>query len=45
MNEKSAATMSGTVEKIIESAIPNEPDKAQITVAGGDPLYRELRIV
>jgi organic radical activating enzyme len=45
MNDKSTATMSGTVDKIIESAIPNEPDKAQVTVAGGDPLYRELRIV
>jgi hypothetical protein len=45
MNEKSAATMSGLVDKIIVSQFPNEPDKAQITVAGGDPLYRELRVV
>ena len=25
-----------TVDKIIESAIPNEPNKAQISVGGGD---------
>jgi organic radical activating enzyme len=45
MNEKSAATISGLVDKIIVSQFPNEPGKAQITVAGGDPLYQELRIV
>ena len=30
--------------KIIESLIPSEPDKAQITVEGAEPLYREIRI-
>jgi hypothetical protein len=44
MNAKPSATMSGTVEKIIVSALPNEPDKAQIHIAGADLLYRELRI-
>ena len=36
--------MPATVEKIIKSPSPNEPDKAQITVEGADHLYRELRI-
>lgn len=45
MNEKSTAILSGTVNKIIVSQIPSTPDKAQIDVAGGDPLYREIRIV
>jgi hypothetical protein len=44
MNEKPSATMPGTVEKIIKSLLPNEPDKAQISVEGADHLYREIRI-
>jgi hypothetical protein len=44
MNAKSSAIMSGTVEKIIISPLLNEPDKAQIHVAGADVLYREIRI-
>jgi hypothetical protein len=44
MNEKPSAIMPGTVEKIIESPIPTEPDKAQIAVVGADHLYREIRI-
>jgi hypothetical protein len=38
------ATMPGTVEKIIASPRPNQPEKAQIAVEGGDPRYRDLRI-
>jgi hypothetical protein len=34
----------GTVEKIIKPVLPNEVEKAQIDVHGGDPLYREIRI-
>ena len=44
MNEKPSAILPGTVEKIIKSAIPNEPEKAQIAVEGADHLYREIRI-
>jgi hypothetical protein len=34
----------GTVEKIIKSPFPNEPEKAEIAVEGADHLYREIRI-
>jgi uncharacterized cupredoxin-like copper-binding protein len=37
-------TLTATVEKIIKSSNPNEPEKAQITVEDADHLYRELRI-
>ena len=44
MSDKATATLSGTVQRIIVSQLPNKPDKAQINVAGSDPLHRELRI-
>ena len=44
MSEKSATTLPATVEKIIKSPSPSEPEKAQIVVEGADHLYRELRI-
>jgi hypothetical protein len=34
----------GTVEKIIKSPYPQEPEKAEISVEGADHLYREIRI-
>ena len=34
----------GTVEKIIESPLSGEPEKAQIAVEGADELYAELRV-
>lgn len=34
----------GTVEKIIQSPLPHEPEKAEIAVEGADDLYREIRI-
>jgi len=37
-------TLIGRVEKIIESRVPSEPQRAQIAVEGADQLYRELRI-
>jgi hypothetical protein len=37
-------TRPGTVEKIIPSPIPSEPEKAEIAVEGADHLYREIRI-
>lgn len=42
--EKPSVTMPGSVEKIIPSSHPSEPEKAQIAVEGADDLYREIRI-
>ena len=39
-----SVTLPATVNKVIKSPIPDEPIKAEITVQGADPLYRELRI-
>jgi len=41
--DKPNIILPGKVEKIIP-AIGNEPEKAQITLAGADDLYREVRI-
>src|ERR1700726_2387154 len=43
-DDKHAVTLPGTVEKIVHSVIPSEPEKAQIEVEGADPLYREIRV-
>jgi hypothetical protein len=42
--KKPSTTLRGTVEKNISSPVPSEPDKAQIAIAGAEPLYKELRI-
>src|SRR5277367_6793546 len=42
--EKATVTLPATVEKIIPSLDPDEPEKAQIAVEGADELYREIRI-
>jgi hypothetical protein len=39
-----SVTLPGTVEKIIPSIHPDEPEKAQISIEGADPLYREVRV-
>lgn len=44
MTEKPSAILPGTVEKIIKSPFPDEPEKAQIAVEGADHLYKEIRI-
>jgi hypothetical protein len=41
---KPSVTLPGTVEKIIPSTHPREPEKAQIGVEGADDLYREIRV-
>jgi hypothetical protein len=41
-SDKPSVTVPGSVEKIIKQ--PNEPEKAQIAIAGADDLYREIRI-
>jgi hypothetical protein len=42
--ETASVTLPGTVDKVIKSSDPSEPDKAQIVVEGADELYREIRI-
>jgi len=42
--ETASVTLPGTVEKIVRSLSPEEPDKAQIVVDGAPALYREIRI-
>jgi len=42
--KKPKTTRPGTVEKIIKSPLPHEPEKAEIAVEGADHLYREIRI-
>lgn len=42
--KKPSITLHGTVEKIISTTVPSEPDKAQIAIEGAEPLYKELRI-
>jgi protein involved in polysaccharide export with SLBB domain len=44
MSEKPSATLPGTVERIIASPHPTQPEKAQIAVEGADEFYREIRI-
>jgi hypothetical protein len=44
MSEKPAATLPGTVQRIIKPPHPDLPEKAEITVEGADELYREIRI-
>jgi hypothetical protein len=44
MAEKASTTLPGTVEQIIRSPFPNEPEKAEIAVEGADDLYKEIRI-
>jgi hypothetical protein len=42
--EQPSTIMSGTVDKIIPSLRPSQPEKAQISVEGADRRYRNLRI-
>ena len=45
MPEKAKSSLPATVEKIITSPDPREPEKAQINIQdGADPLYKEIRI-
>jgi hypothetical protein len=43
-SEKPFVKLPGTVEKVIAAVHPSESDKAQISVEGADPLYREIRV-
>jgi len=42
MAERATVTLPGVVQKVIER--PTEPKKAEISVEGADPLYKEIRI-
>jgi hypothetical protein len=42
--EEPSVTLPGTVNKIISSPRPRQPEKAHIAVDGADRLYRDLRI-
>jgi hypothetical protein len=44
ITEQPSATMPGTVDKIVASPSPSQPEKAQIAVDGADRGYRNLRI-
>jgi|HubBroStandDraft_6_1064221.scaffolds.fasta_scaffold3194320_1 hypothetical protein len=44
MTDKPSTTKAGTVQKIIKSPDPSEPEKAEIAVQGADDLYKEIRI-
>ena len=42
--EKPSTTLPGTVQKIVKSPYPSEPEKAEIAIEGADDLYKEIRI-
>jgi len=44
ISEQPSATMPGTVDKIIPSPGPSQPEKAQIVIEEADHSYRDLRI-
>lgn len=44
MTEKPQTHLHGTVDKIIKPLVPDEAEKAQISVEQADPLYKEIRI-
>jgi hypothetical protein len=41
---KKRKKLHGKVAKVIKSAYPNQPETAQIEIAEGEDLYREVRI-
>ncbi len=43
-DDKPSTTLPGTVNKIIKSPYPNEPEKAEIVLPDAEPLYQEIRI-
>jgi hypothetical protein len=44
MTEKASATLPGTVEQIMKSPLPGEPERAQILIEGTDHSYQQIRI-
>jgi hypothetical protein len=43
-HEQPRANMPGTVDRLIPPSGPRQPEKAQISVEGAEPGYRDLRI-
>jgi hypothetical protein len=43
-DEKATVTLPGTVEKVIPPLVPDQPEKAQISVEGAEDLYKEIRV-
>ena len=41
---KKRKLLHGTVEKVIKSAHPTQPEKAQIAIHEAEHLYREIRV-
>jgi hypothetical protein len=44
MKEIASATIPGTVEKVVKSPDPSEPERAQIAVEGADHEHKVLQI-
>jgi hypothetical protein len=44
MKEIASATLPGTVEAVIKSLVPSEPEKAQIAVEGADHRHKVISI-
>ena len=44
ISEEPSVTLPGTVNKIIPSPRPSQPEEAQVAVDGADHRYRDLRI-
>jgi len=44
MDAQGTITLAGTVRKLINRSILDEPQQAQIVLTGADHLYDELRI-
>jgi hypothetical protein len=42
--ESPSTTLAGTVDEILPSSLPSQPEKAQIGVYGADSGYSDLRI-
>jgi hypothetical protein len=37
-------TVPGVVNKLVKSILPDQPDKVEISIAGAEQLFREIRI-
>jgi hypothetical protein len=44
MNEHAKTSKPGVVDKLIKPQLPDETEKAQISIEDADPLYKEIRI-
>jgi hypothetical protein len=42
--DKPVVKLAGVVEKIVKPVVSTQPELAQIAIAGGEDLYKEIRI-